>query len=910
MTEPKEDQAKIERQIELERKWIDKGIEDYYEARERQSEAHLPPGIRLMRENMEKVIEGIKEFCDKAHHRQKPIVDFLSNFKLEEIASVTVSACINAFAIGEEKQRRTALTFQIAEQLVTKRNYDILIRHAEEKYRKAKAEAEREGKKKRTVFNEARYIETEISKLRQYFLKKRDVGKRLERENIKLEDPDKELLGKVGLLLIEIFVERTNLVHKPEPERRGDDKYKIYYLDPTDELLELLEKQHEYFAWLNTTLPPMVVPPRPWTEEGVGGYYLITNPKTFMVRNKDPEGAEVDYDEFITAKHDQEAYDAINTVQNTAWRINRKVYEVMSNVWSDGGGKEWKLPYSEDVPEPLCTLCGGEVDHVKKNHPCFKKKKNKKFLDDWKYKKKLWHEEKADNKSKRTKMTEKLRIAKAYLGELEIYFPHAFDFRGRMSALSLFINPQEDDTGRALLEFAEGKPVKNEEAIKWLKVHGANCYGKDKKSIADRVAWVDAKEEMIKRIAENPYKNHEWLKADRKHEWKFLAWCFDYAAWLEDPENHLSHLPVAVDGKCNGHQHYAAMLRDKDGGEAVCLTKSTEDDTPVDIYQKVANLVNEKIEKDAANGNELAKLWLGEDDKSKVKRSIVKKPVMNYPYGISPWKVWKEIANAIKDIEEEAKEKPGEKIKFITIPDHLKNKVTFNEAINYMRDKVGETTEEVVTSAKTAMDWLKAVAALPNIINYYGWISPIGFHVNHMYYETKRKKVRVTPLGGTEIEMSYRERKLHVSYEKMKDALPPNFVHSLDASHLMMTVLKCKKAGIDSFGMVHDSYASHAANIPLMLKLLKEAFVELHKRDVLAEFREQIASGIDAVELVGEEEVTDDWGDGTVSTYTAPKYASVDGEEYIREIESKLKEPLKTGKLDINEVLKSTYFFA
>jgi DNA-directed RNA polymerase len=223
---------------------------------------------------------------------------------------------------------------------------------------------------------------------------------------------------------------------------------------------------------------------------------------------------------------------------------------------------------------------------------------------------------------------------------------------------------------------------------------------------------------------------------------------------------------------------------------------------------------------------------------------------------------------------------------------------------------VGETTEEIVTSAKTAMDWLKAVAALPTIFNYYGWISPIGFHVNHMYHKTQRKKVRVTPLGGTEIEMTYRERKSHVNHKKMEDALPPNYVHSLDASHLMMTVLKCKKAGIETFGMVHDSYASHAANIPLTLKLLKEAFVELHKRDVLAEFREQIASGIETEEAVGEEEVTTDWGDGMVSTYSAQKYEPVDGEEYLQEIESKLKEPLERGELDINEVLKSTYFFA
>jgi len=199
-----------------------------------------------------------------------------------------------------------------------------------------------------------------------------------------------------------------------------------------------------------------------------------------------------------------------------------------------------------------------------------------------------------------------------------------------------------------------------------------------------------------------------------------------------------------------------------------------------------------------------------------------------------------------------------------------------------------------------------------------------------MYYETERKKVRVTPIGGTEIEMQYRQRTYHLNYKEMETALPPNFVHSLDASHLMMTVLKCKKAGIDSFGMVHDSYASHAANIPLMLKLLKEAFVELHKRDVLAEFSDQIAAGIEEWEEV-EEEHAIDWGGGMTSTLPT-RTEPVEGEEYLQDIErkalekylkdlkkkaperylreSKRKHLLERGNLDIEEVLESTYFFA
>ena len=41
-----------------------------------------------------------------------------------------------------------------------------------------------------------------------------------------------------------------------------------------------------------------------------------------------------------------------------------------------------------------------------------------------------------------------------------------------------------------------------------------------------------------------------------------------------DPASHLSRTPVAMDGSCNGLQHYAALGLDLEGGNAVNLVKS------------------------------------------------------------------------------------------------------------------------------------------------------------------------------------------------------------------------------------------------------------------------------------------------------------------------------------------------
>lgn len=37
--------------------------------------------------------------------------------------------------------------------------------------------------------------------------------------------------------------------------------------------------------------------------------------------------------------------------------------------------------------------------------------------------------------------------------------------------------------------------------------------------------------------------------------------------------------------------------------------------------------------------------------------------------------------------------------------------------------------------------------------------------------------------------------------KRQRTAFPPNFVHSLDGSHMMMTAIACKKAGLSFAGI-------------------------------------------------------------------------------------------------------------
>jgi DNA-directed RNA polymerase len=53
---------------------------------------------------------------------------------------------------------------------------------------------------------------------------------------------------------------------------------------------------------------------------------------------------------------------------------------------------------------------------------------------------------------------------------------------------------------------------------------------------------------------------------------------------------------------------------------------------------------------------------------------------------------------------------------------------------------------------------------------------------------------------------------------KQKNAFPPNFIHSLDSSHMMLTSLFCEREGI-TFVSVHDCFWTHPSSVDIMNKV-------------------------------------------------------------------------------------------
>lgn len=69
------------------------------------------------------------------------------------------------------------------------------------------------------------------------------------------------------------------------------------------------------------------------------------------------------------------------------------------------------------------------------------------------------------------------------------------------------------------------------------------------------------------------------------------------------------------------------------------------------------------------------------------------------------------------------------------------------------------------------------------------WTTPLGLPIVQPYRKTKRKQV-MTAIQS--VFISDPNVPSEVNAVKQASAFPPNFIHSLDATHMMLTALECR----------------------------------------------------------------------------------------------------------------------
>ena len=150
-----------------------------------------------------------------------------------------------------------------------------------------------------------------------------------------------------------------------------------------------------------------------------------------------------------------------------------------------------------------------------------------------------------------------------------------------------------------------------------------------------------------------------------------------------------------------------------------------------------------------------------------------------------------------------------------------------------------QAIEETLVSAQEGMQWLQTISgAAAKQGHHLSWRNPLGFPVCQEYNCYKDSVISTSIFGAKRVSISNEPD--GINYRKSKSAVAPNYIHSIDSSHAVMTINRAKSLGVDSFSMIHDDYGTHAADTDLFYTTTRETFVELHSRPLLEEWAEQI----------------------------------------------------------------------
>lgn len=624
----------------------------------------------------------------------------------------------------------------------------------------------------------------------------------------------------VGIKMLDILIQTIGLVELTH--QKVDKDQSIKYVKALPETLEWIERKNEVTQFLRPVYEPMVVQPKDWTTPFNGGYISSNIKPLRMVKTKNKA-----YLDELKNTDMPIVYEAVNALQRTAWQINSQVLDVMEQLW-ENGSELAGLPPRNGLELPVVPH---DIDT------------NEEAKREWRIKAAKIHVQNLSLLGQRIGFNMALGLARRYEKFRKLFFPYQLDFRGRIYAVP-HLNPQGSDYQKALLRFANGKPL-GAEGWKWLAIHGANVAGYDKASFEDRVNWVQDNEDEILAIAADPFNNRGWcvsvggIEIDKP--WQFLAFCFEWAGFVDHGESFVSKLPVAMDGSCSGIQHFSAMLRDHVGGSAVNLTPA---DTPQDVYQLVANKVIEQVEDDLINGTE-DELRHTDDGRPYVKegtktiaaqwkafgitRKVTKRSVMTLAYGSKEYGFKEQL---MEDIIRPAKQS-GKAFPF---------QGDGYQGAQYMAKAIWVAVNKVLVKAGEAMKWLQHAASLAASEELpVRWTTPVGFPVMQAYADLEKRKVK-TAINGKLVYLTMYQDKDNLDRRKQSSGIAPNFVHSCDAAHMMLTVVRAKQAGIDNFAMIHDSFGTTAGDVENLYHVVRESLVEMYSEiDVLESFREEIA---------------------------------------------------------------------
>ena len=388
------------------------------------------------------------------------------------------------------------------------------------------------------------------------------------------------------------------------------------------------------------------------------------------------------------------------------------------------------------------------------------------------------------------------------------------DFRGRGYTVCELLSPQSSDFDRGLIRLANRRRL-TPEGEYWRKVHLANLFDQDKVPFDERVQWVDDNWDMLEKISKDPYSNREWIDDSKKKNKSFqrLASIFDIMK-----RDGCSDIPVQLDGKCNGNQHWSAIMRDE---TIAHLTGVSPSDKPEDLYQFVADRTTDYCSFKSSENSWLstfAEYW-----NNGIDRNVTKRSTMCEAYGLTFYGIQK----------------------YIRMEGHLDwvPKETRGGAIVELARAIKAALDQTLMNSNSGKAWLKEVSDVcSGLGQHLTWVTPSGFKVVHYYTKTQTRR-SIAKLFNSK-ELNFFVRTDDPNPRSARQAIAPNFIHSLDAAHMFLTIDRMIGYDIEDFCMIHDSYGCHPNFVPVMRDLIREEFLRMHRYNCLEQFKYDVEKSL------------------------------------------------------------------
>ena len=563
---------------------------------------------------------------------------------------------------------------------------------------------------------------------------------------------------KIGSAFINLFRKYTGLIELISIPKEKNKT--VYHIQPTDKTLDWISNYKDFHQDLN----PIYLPSK--NKEG----YVTLDFSLIKESSSKKAGATIENSNMVVPLM------AMRKLKNTAWRINKKVLEVAEYFWKNNYSVADFPPNFRDLlpPKPV------DISTNKEARTEWRRKAAKYYRDDLKY------------RSSRLTISKILWVADSYKDVDTFYFPHQFDFRGRLYAVPSFLNFQGCSLARGLLEFSKGQPLSHSSGEHWLRKTGPALFANTVEPQAVKL-WLQRHEHLIEETALNPTSNLWWANAEKP--WEFLAWIFEYHKHMTNTLE-LSHLPITVDASNNGLQLLSLILRNRQGAKD---TNCIDGDNPSDVYGIILKDLSQRLK-----GNTIGELWLSIG----ISRKLVKSIIMTIPYGCTRYRATQIILEWYRDTESE---------------------VFHNQAVSaceYLGSTIIKAFAERYEPFFDLMGWMERLAG--SMSSALEWLSPSGFPVKQDYRKSTPHKVR-SMLFGRMRSLTYRKDQKQLDKAKMGRAFVANFIHSLDAAVLHKALHEAK--GVGSIATIHDAFTTHACDVDALISAIKKSYVAIFSSD-------------------------------------------------------------------------------